>query len=153
VLSVPFTGAEQKQRFANLFPTTAPDLEGTSLTVRAYAPGAASGTLEIFPSDLESAFSPSVLKIDLTILSGKWTDLTLLIASAGSFNATKVRQINLVLSAGQGPWTSPTVLYIDSIRGSNLRVDDPFDTSYGNLLKSALVAVPGSTITWGQSLP
>ena len=153
VLSVPFTGAEQSQRFADLFNVTAPNLEGTSLTVRAYAPGATSGTLLIVPSDTASAFSSNVLKIDLTSLSAKWMDLAIPIASAGPFNATSVKQINLTLSAGKGPWSKPTVLYIDSIRSSNLRVNDTFDTSFGNLLKSSLVAAPGATIDWTQSLP
>jgi hypothetical protein len=152
VLSVPLTGAAQTQRFANLFAMPA-DLKGITLTVRAYAPGATSGTLLIYPSDTTSNFGPDVLKINLSSLSAKWMDLTIPIASKGAFNAASVKQVNLELAAGQGPWSNPTVVYIDSIRSSNLLVNDTFDTTFGILLKSNLVVVPGSTVSWAQSLP
>ncbi|HKO51263.1 MAG TPA: hypothetical protein VJV79_26320, partial [Polyangiaceae bacterium] len=152
VLSVPFTDATHFQRFANLFPSPA-KLEGATLTLRIYAPGATSGTLVMFLSDSQSNFSPDVLQTELSSLSAKWMDLTIPVVSAGSFDATMLKQINFDLKAGPGPWANPTIVYVDGIRASNLVLNETFDSSPGMLVKSSIVAVSGSTVTWLQSLP
>ncbi len=152
--SVPLTAAEQNQRFADLFPPSA-NLEGATLTVRAYAPGATSGTLVMYVQDTSSNLGNSSLRTELSSISNKWADLSLHIASASPFDATIVKQINVEVYAGSGagPWTNPTVVYVDSVRTSNLAVNDTFDASLGNFVKSSTYAVAGSTIAWSQSLP
>ena len=151
VLSVPFTGATQAQRFAELFPPSA-DLEGTTLTVRAYAPGATGGTLLIYLSDTASNSSVGVLQTDLTTLAAKWIDLTIPVATGGAFNAKSVKQVNLEVNAGPG-YANPTVVFVDGIRSSNLAVNDTFSASFGNLVKSSLLVVAGSTIDWTAAVP
>ncbi len=64
-----------------------------------------------------------------------------------------VKQVNIEVHAETGPWTNPTVVYVDSIRSSNLAVNDTFDASFGGMVKSSLLVVPGSTIDWAASLP
>ena len=152
ILSVPLTAAAQVQRFADLF-IPLPDLEGATLTIRAYAPGATGGKLVIFASDSSSQFSPAVLETELKSISQKWTDLTVQIASSGAFSATSARQINVELRGAVGPWSKPTVVYVDSIRTSNLAVNDTFDSSAGNFVLSSFAAVSGSTIAWAASVP
>jgi hypothetical protein len=151
ILSVPLAANMQRQRFADLFGPV--ELEGATLTVRVYAPGATGGTLSIYVSDADFSFAPQMLEVDLTSISTKWRDLSIQIASTGAFDATQVRQVNLDVNSATGPWTNPTVLYVDSVRTSNLRVNDTFDASFGKFLLSSLVAVPGSTITWAESVP
>jgi hypothetical protein len=90
----------------------------------------------------------------LSSLSAKWMDLSIPVTSVGAFDANNARQISLdVSAAGAGPWTNPTVVYIDSIRSSNLVVNDTFDTSSVNLVSSSFVVVTGSTITWAAGIP
>ncbi|HEY3252677.1 MAG TPA: hypothetical protein VGJ91_01975, partial [Polyangiaceae bacterium] len=152
VLSVPLTDATQKHRFADLF-VPAPNLEGSLVTIRAYAPGATGGSLVVYLSDTSSNSSAAVVTTDLTSISGKWTDINVPIATLNAFNATSVKQVNLEVWAGTGPWLNPTRIYVDSIRTSNLVVSDTFDSSIGNLVQSSLLVVPGSTLTWADTLP
>jgi hypothetical protein len=149
------TGSAQVHRFADVFNAGLNlNLEGATLTVRAYAPGATAGTLVLQPVDGSSAFSPAVLTTDLTSLSQKWTDLSIPLESLGPFAAAKTKQINLEVRAGAaGPWLNPTVVYIDSIRASNLAVNDTFDSSSGNFVSSSMVTVPGTTLSWTQTVP
>jgi hypothetical protein len=102
-LSVPLTAANTKHRFANVFPTPYPNLEGSAITVRVYAPGATGGFLEVGAVDGNSAFSPAVLQIELKTLKDKWTDITVPIVSLGGFNAKLVKQINLEVVLALGP--------------------------------------------------
>jgi hypothetical protein len=152
VLSVPLTAASQTHRFADLFVGSA-NLEGVTLTIRAYAPGATGGTLVIYPSDMLAGYSASPLETKLSSLSAKWMDLTIPVASSAGFDATIVKQVNLDVKGGPGPWINPTVVYIESIWSSNRLVNDTFDTSSGKLVSSSLVVVPGATIAWAQSVP
>lgn len=150
ILSTPLTDTAQAQRFADLL---APNLEGATLIIRAYAPGAMGGTLVTFLSDTMSGFSPTTISTDLTSLSQKWTDITIPIATLGSFHANIVKQVNLEVHSSTGPWLNPTIVYVDSIRTSNLVVNDTFDSGFGNFVSSSLVTVTGSTIGWAASIP
>ncbi|HYQ16737.1 MAG TPA: hypothetical protein VEQ58_13290 [Polyangiaceae bacterium] len=155
VLSVPLpegTDFGAAQRFADLFPPSA-NLNGASVTVRVYAPGATGGTLVVFVSDTASAFSPRVVTTDLADLSEKWTDITVPVVSAGAFDATIVKQVNIEVHAGAGPWTDPTVVYVDGVHSSNGVVKDTFGTSFGNMVTSGYVVIDGSTLGWADALP
>jgi len=48
---------------------------------------------------------------------------------------------------------NPTVVYVDSVRSSNLAVSDTFDASKGNFVMSSLIKVDGSTLTWAATVP
>ncbi|HKO50523.1 MAG TPA: hypothetical protein VJV79_22525 [Polyangiaceae bacterium] len=153
VLSTPLTTAAQSMRFANPFPLDI-GLEGASLTVRAYAPGATGGTLNIFLSDFGSHFSPTVIITPLATVSQKWTDITVPIASLDAFDANNAKQVNVEVHSGStGPWTNPTVVYVDSIRSSNLLVNETFDTSSAPFTKSSIVVVAGASLDWAASVP
>jgi hypothetical protein len=152
ILSVPLTAKGQVQRFADLF-AGMPNLEGITLTVRAYAPGAKGGTLVVYASDAESIFAATKVELELSSISTSWRDLSIHVESGGKFNATRVKQVNLEVHGAVGPWLNPTVVYVDSVRTSTLAVNDSFDSSFGNFVMSSLVAVPGSTVAWANALP
>ena len=153
VLRVPATNVSQSQLFADQFIPPV-RLEDTTLTVRAYAPGATSGTLTLFMTDTTPTPSPTPLSIDLVRLSQKWTDIDLPVSSDREFNAAHSVQVNLVVTPGPpGSSPDPTVLYVDSIRTSNLAIDHRFDSSPGYLVRSPDWEVPGSTLGWSQSVP
>jgi hypothetical protein len=152
VLSTPLTDTPQKHRFADIFPY--PNLEGATLTVRAYAPGATGGTLVMYMSDETSGYSQPYLYTELKTLNDHWVDITIPVASGGNFNAKRVKQINLELWGETGPWLSPaTVVYVDSVRTSNQAVNDTFNTSYAPFVQSSLQVVPGSTLGWVDAMP
>ena len=151
ILSVPLTDTTQAQRFADLF-MPVPNLEGANVIVRAYAPAATAGTFVTYVSDTGSNFSPTVITTPLSSLSQQWTDIVIPVASLGSFNATMVRQVNLEVHSATGV-ANPTVVYVDSIRTSNMTINDTFDASFGNLVKSSLVVVTGSSIDWAAAMP
>jgi len=153
VLSVPAKkNSSGRHRFADIFPAPA-NLEGASITVRVYAPGATSGTLVVYPSDTTSN-NPGMLTADLASLAEKWTDLTISVASTKTFNATSIKQLNLEVNlASTGSSIDPVVVYVDSIRSSNLAVSDTFDSSVGGMVSSSQVVVPGSTFTWAAAMP
>ena len=152
VLSVPFSDAAQAQDFADWF-VEPRNLDGARLTVRAYAPGATSGSLTIYLRDILGRPSSALLQTELSQLSAKWTDLSIPITGAGNFGANVVKQINLDVKAGAGPWATPTIIYIDSVRTSNQAVNDAFDSTTLDLLKSKVVAVPGSALDWVAGVP
>ena len=124
------------------------------MIVRAYAPGATGGTLNVYVQDTASGVGGSSL-IDLSKINAKWTDVSIHVDSITGFDASSVKQVNVEVASGTGagPWTNPTIVYIDGIRASNLTVSDTFDSSVGNFVKSSLFAVPGSAISWSQSVP
>jgi hypothetical protein len=153
VLTTPLAEGAGKMRFADIFPEKLP-LEGGSVTVRVYAPGATGGTLELFLNDYGSQFSPTLITTNLKDLSDKWVDISVPIAMLGSFNANNVKQINLDVNAvGPGPFLNPTVVYVDHIHTSNRLIDDGFDTSTGTMVKSSLTTIAGSSLTWAPSVP
>ena len=103
----------------------------------------------------ETAFSPTVIQVELKTLKDKWTDITVPIASLGSFNAKAVKQINLEVSSGGGvgPWTNPTIIYVDSVRTSKLAVNDTFDATTGGFANSSMQVIVGSTFKWLDAVP
>jgi hypothetical protein len=151
VLSVPATDMTGAQtRFSYIIPKNPVNLEGATVTLRVYAPGATGGTLALFASDNSSAFGPQVTT-KLVALSQKWTDISVTIVSP-AINATQTRQINLLVTTGPGA-TDPTMVYIDGLRATSPGVNDTFDTSIGGWVKSGLIAVSGSTVGWVQAIP
>jgi len=157
VLSTPLTAdTNSATRYSDVFTTGPFNLEGTTITVRVYAPGATGGTLNVFLSDNKlpnTAFGPEY-PVDLAVLSQKWTDITIPCQSSGAFDATAVKQINLRIQGAAGSVTSPTVLYVDSVRTSNKLVQDTFPSDIQGFAKSSFVAVAGSSPpTWIAAMP
>ena len=151
-LSTPLANQSDAQRFSDVFPLVPINLEGTSITVRLYAPGATGGSLSVFMSDNSSNFGPTTT-FDLLLLSTKWTDVTIPCTSAGAFDVKITKQINLLVQGGATAMTNPTVVYVDSVRTSNLAINDTFDASSGGFVKSSYVFVMGSAITWSATMP
>jgi len=152
VLSIPFTQTGT-QRYADKFPTV-PDLTGTTLVMRVYAPGAKNGNLSLFLTDQNYNFSTRS-DFPLDLLSQGWTDITVNIGGvSGAFNPAAMYQLTYDVSAtGTGPWANPTVVYVDSIRTTNGMVNDHFDASAGSTVASSLSVVTGATFTWVDTLP
>jgi hypothetical protein len=148
VLTVPFTMATQIQRYADR-PSSPWSLANAQTFVRMYAPGATAGDVFVYLSDFNSNTGAQIT-LSLSALASGWTDVVVPAAvPAGSFDPTMVKQVTIEIQAGPtGPWESPTVVYIDSVRTTNLTLDDTFDTSIGNMVSSNLLVVAGSTLTW-----
>lgn len=165
VLSVPldqYTVDDPGTRFADTYSPLV-DLEGTTMTVRVYAPGATGGNLLVYLSDSNSTAGSGAGSVPLTTLNNKWVDITFPIASTPAttppFNAKAVKQVNIELHAGTGPWTNPTVVYVDSVRTSNLAVNHTWDATAGApnpaapMTMSSLLKIEGSSLTWSDTVP
>jgi hypothetical protein len=153
VLSTPMTTmSTDATRFSDIFPNYPLNLESTTVTVRVYAPGATGGTINVFFSDQNSGFGPET-QVDLATISQKWTDITIPGVSAGSYNGKIVKQLNLRIQGGPPSVTDPTVVYVDWVRTSNPLVNDTFDTGVSGFVKSGLIAMPGSSLSWVAALP
>ncbi|MFZ5890858.1 MAG: hypothetical protein ACOY0T_07400 [Myxococcota bacterium] len=153
VFSVPLTAAAQIQRYADKF-TPAVNLTNSIITVRMYAPGATNGVVNIYLSDADFSGSNGQL-VELVTLNKGWTDVAVPVGGiSGEFNPIQVTQVNLEVGAGNaGPWTNPTLVYVDSVRTSNALVNDTFDASIGNMVRSQSVSITGSTLSWQTAMP
>jgi len=159
VFSTPLTSSGQAQRYADIFLPTpnSPgiDLTGFTVTMRVYAPGATAGSLVMYMSDVPSGLGPETA-VDLTTFSQKWVDLSIPIVAGGAFNPKVTKQINMDIRSGNtnGPWQSPaTLVYVDSVRVSNGSFNDTFDLNVGAFVKSGLVKLEGSMLSWTQAVP
>lgn len=119
------------------------------VVIRAYAPGTTGGQLRIYVSDGDWT-SGAALDVPLSTLSDGWTDIEMPIGSAlGHFDPSQTIQVTLEIESGSsGPWTDPTVIYIDSIRSLEKHLNDSFDTDIGTILRSTFRVVAGSTESW-----
>jgi hypothetical protein len=154
VLSVPMNVTPERQRYADRF-TPYPNLEGQAVTFRLYAPGATGGSFVVYMTDsTDSSFSPQA-SFALSGMSAGWTDIEVPVPpSAGGYDATSLFQVTFeVVVDGTGPWTDPTLIYIDRIWSSNLAVNDTFDTSRGQVIESSLEQIAGSSMTWVEAMP
>lgn len=149
VLSTPLNASGDQTRFSDVFPGFPLDLTGSSVRIRVYAPGATGGTLTLFLSDTASGFGSQVV-LDLTTLSQNWTDVVVPVAG---INPTLVKQANLLVVADGTTFANPTVLYVDSVRASNQRVNETFDGDVGGFVKSSIVAVAGASVSWTATMP
>jgi len=154
-MSIPFTASGQAQRYADVF--SQPDLTGSTVTVRMYAPGATNGSVSTFLVDgsSNSVFSPAVTT-DFSILSAGWTDIVVPVpAAGGGFETTAVHQVTFDFTAtsAAGPWENPTLVYIDRVWSSNGAVNDTFDTTSGSTVASTRVVLTGSSFAWVASVP
>jgi hypothetical protein len=153
VLTVPLSKAGDAQRYADVFPSQ-PNLAGSTLTLRVYAPGATGGMLQLYVTDTKFSFGP-FLTTPLTAMSQGWMDVKVPIAPAvGSYDPTKLYQITIEVTASDvGPWANPTVIYIDKIWSSNLLVNDTFDSASTPMVSSSLLKLPNATLTWTDAIP
>jgi hypothetical protein len=154
VLKVPLTATKQTQRYIDTYSMQV-NLLGSFMVVRAYAPGAKAGHLSIFSSDADFTAGGSIT-VDLSEIASGWKDIKVNLGGAlgAAFDPSAVRQVTLEVGSGpSGPWTNPTVVYIDGIRTTNNAVNETFDSSLGSMVKSDSPAVPGSTVSWLNALP
>lgn len=153
-LSVPLTASGQVHRFASKFPKL-PNLTNGELIVRLYAPGATGGELNLYPNDADYSGLPAGVVVPFVELSRGWTDVKVLVGGVnGAFDPTVVSQISIEFNAsGAGPWTNPTVLYIDGVRSADGAINDTFDTSINSVVSSSSVKVAGSAMTWLSAMP
>jgi hypothetical protein len=162
VFSVPLTEADQNQRYADLFAGGEADLTNARIVVRLYAPGATGGGyINLYFTDFDNTAGPGVTPA-ITDFAAGWKEVTINVGtSAGDFDATRVRQLNLeVVSTGVGPWSpNPLLIYVDLVRAANGLLDDTFETDCTSgatcppMTISSLQSVPGSTLTWTDSVP
>jgi hypothetical protein len=150
-------GALQNQRYADRFGVP-PNLTNSTMTIRIYAPGATGGSINIYFSDGDFTAGNGII-VALSALAAGWNDVNVPIPPAsGNFDPAVINQVNLeVTSQGGGPFTIPTIVYIDGIRTSNLLVNDTFDASLGStngtMVMSTQQAIAGSTLSWLTAIP
>lgn len=154
VLTMPFSGGADKQRYGNKLPTQASLLNAT-LTIRAYAPGAMGGLMAVYIVDADYSSSPFYY-LELSTLSSGWTDFNIPIGGVvGAYDPSSVHQVTIEITGGTGPWASPTVVYFDSIRSSNGSWNDKFDANEEHMLISVnpVAVLEGSTLSWVDAVP
>ncbi|WP_437624858.1 hypothetical protein [Sorangium sp. So ce1151] len=119
-LSVPLTGRGQATQFFIGF-DQAIDLTGATVTFRVKAHAGASGGLQPYVQNGDELFYAYIGYTWNPVADlGEWTELTIDVdaaaAASAGFNRTLVEMIGLQVTAGDtGPWTNPTVIYVDSI--------------------------------------
>jgi hypothetical protein len=153
-LSIPLTEANQAQRYSNLF-ASGLDLATTQFVVRIYAPGASAGTLVIYFTGVNVPAGGGG-NYSLASLADGWHDIVFAVGPpSGDYDPAAVTQVNFEIQGGTtGPWEpSPVVIYIDAIRSRNGLVNETFDTDLGNMVASSFLVVPGSTMSWVDSMP
>ena len=151
--TVPLTKSGQDQRYADTF-SPAPNLSSTTMTLRLYAPGATAGALVIYLSDANFTAGTGAT-VPFSDINQGWKDVSFNVGGvAGNFNPAQINQVTIEVTSGNtGPWTNPTIVYVDSILSSNLAVDDAFDSSMTGIVKSSTLVVAGSTVAWHDSIP
>jgi hypothetical protein len=151
--SVPLAAATDNQRYADKF-SPYPNLTNDVITLRLYAPGATGGSVNIYFSDADFSGGNGTI-VPLNTLSQGWTDISVAVGGiTGSFDPSIVSQVNLEVNGSGGTsFTNPTIMYVDGIRTSNGLVNDRFDAALGNMVKSSLQMVAGSTLTWIDAVP
>lgn len=153
VLTVPLTASNQIQRYADKL-LSLPDLSGSEIVLRVYAPGATGGTLAVYSQDKDYT-SGGWESFSLATLSAGWSDIKLKVGNAsGSFDPTSINQITLEVTSGSiGPWANPTVIYVDSIRSTNGVLNDTFDATKSGFVSSSMQVIEGATLDWVNALP
>jgi hypothetical protein len=159
VFSVPFTTSGQNQRYADVYPAPV-DLTGAQMTVRMHAPGATGGSVVFYFTDNSEFTAGGGTTVSLADLSQRWTDVTFSATGDVNFDSTQIRQVNLeVISGSSSAWTNPTIIYVDSIRTTNLAVNHTFEvaapepTPWAPMVMSGSQVIAGSTIAWADALP
>ncbi len=152
-MSIPFTASGQGQRYADVFPAL-PNLTGSTVTLRMYAPNATSGSLSAHISDVPGNSGPNT-SVPFTTLSAGWTDVVVQVGQPnGSYDPSRPHQVTIEFYAsGTGPWANPTVVYLDGVWSGNLVVNDTFDSTQGNMVASTLLTVSGSSFGWVAATP
>ncbi|XXX79410.1 hypothetical protein WMF30_11600 [Sorangium sp. So ce134] len=119
-LSVPLTRAGQATQFFIGF-DEAIDLTGAVVTFRVKAHTGTSGGVQPFVQNGGELFWANI-GYTWNPVAGleEWADLTIDVDAAAAaspfFNRTLVKLIGIQVTAGDtGPWTNPTVIYVDSI--------------------------------------
>ena len=91
----------------------------------------------------------------MKLLSDGWTDIQIAVGGAnGVFTPEVTRQVTIEVKAPDaGPWTYPTIVFIDSIRSLSGLIDHTFDADLGAMVQSTTQVVEGSTMTWVNTVP
>lgn len=153
-ISVPLTATGQGQRYGYKFPTGT-NLTKATIVFRMYAPGALDGLLNIYPTDVDRLYGTGV-NAPLASASNGWLDVRIPmgdVTAAGAYNPSNMYQLTIEIRAdGAGPWSNPTVVYLDGLWSSNGIVRETFEASLGPMVSSTLLFVEGSVISWFDSL-
>jgi hypothetical protein len=152
--SIPFTAAGQTQRYGASHSTAVVNLTNDIVNVRLYAPGATGGSINIYLNG-QNGVGPGVI-LALSTLSSGWQTIAIPVGGInGNFDPVAVRQVTFdVMSGDTGPWTNPTLIYVDRIWSDNLNLNDRFVsqvTPPGVI--SGATAVSGATLAWRNIRP
>ncbi|WP_437328128.1 hypothetical protein [Sorangium sp. So ce381] len=119
-LSVPFTTANTATQFFIEFASPV-DLTGSTVTFRVRSHAGTNGGVQPFVQNGADLFYANI-GYSWNPIAGlaDWHEITVdvdaLAPARPNFNRTRVKLIGLQITAGgTGPWTNPTVIYVDSI--------------------------------------
>jgi hypothetical protein len=123
VLSAPIAVAGDKADFMIEFgESDLKDVSASVITFHVYVFAGSGGALQTFVRNgSTNNYLTAFQTHDLASLSG-WTDLTVDVAALtdSTLDKTQIEAFGLqILANGTGPWTTPTVVYVDSITISN----------------------------------
>jgi hypothetical protein len=151
-LSVPLGSTADKAHFLVSLASTA-DLSGATIGMRLYVKAGSGGTIFNYVQDSASYHFLGVATAQRKTLSSfsGWTNVTWNVGAEdpGSTNIVKtsIKNIGIEISAQpSSPWTSPTVVYIDSITVTSPALSFTFDGS------SSVYPTPSTTNVAGQAL-
>ncbi|HEY3496300.1 MAG TPA: hypothetical protein VGK73_16485 [Polyangiaceae bacterium] len=150
---VPFMVSNDIMRYGNRF-FGAPDLTNANVYVRIYAPGATGGNFVVYLTDATGSSPGMLYYFPLSSLAAGWTDLTIPAGGVnGIFDPISIFQITLEVRNEAGPWTSPTVVYIDRIWSSNGKANNAYDTDKGDFIPSSFETVDNAQLNWLDTMP
>ncbi|WP_437289478.1 hypothetical protein [Sorangium sp. So ce406] len=119
-LSIPFTSAGQLTQYFIEFAQPV-DLTGATVTFRVKNHAGTNGNVEPFVQNGGELMWANIGFTRNPVADlDEWTDLTIdvdaLAPTSANFNRTVVKFVGVQVTAGDvGPWTNPTVVYVDSI--------------------------------------
>jgi hypothetical protein len=155
VCTVPMDATGEGQLFNLLHQAVPLNLSGTSVIMRAWAPNAINGEINLFFTSPGGTGNGVIT--NFTAIDQGFFDITVPVPPAGGgFDPTQVTVIRFAVQTGgsPGPWQTPaTIVYVDSIISANGVLNDTFNASAAPLALSGFQTVPGSSIGWVATLP
>jgi hypothetical protein len=153
-MSVPLETANTGTQFQlNLAAT---DISNSTVTYHLFVYTGVGGWLQPYVQDGAPSYASCGFGVTTIPSVTGWADVTLSVnptnCTNATFDATMVTAIGLKIAAGtQGPWSNPTVVYLDSIMVTNTDgtvLSRTFDAGLEGFSMNGYMAVAGSAVTW-----
>jgi hypothetical protein len=153
-LSVPLDAAADKAHFVTSLTTNA-DLSRATITMRIYVEAGTGGVVFNYVQDSSDRFLGAAMRPAIAMSVGKWSTLTWDVGAepplTTGITKTAIKRIGIEVNAsGSTAWTSPTVIYVDSITVTTPAHSFTFDATATVSAMSATTD-PASQALWLNS--